>query len=146
MTKIPFGRLPGMSSLFIDYVGDWDRVRTFYDHPFTIDSILRFAKKRQAEGLPHRESLCRTLSEQQRKWGGNASSIEKLASGAVVVVAGQQPGLFTGPLYTILKAITAIKLARTIDEAGVPAVPVFWAAAEDHDYEEIRWASILDRD
>jgi uncharacterized protein YllA (UPF0747 family) len=62
------------------------------------------------------------------------------------VVTGQQPGLFTGPLYTVLKAITTIKLAQAIEDAGIPAVPIFWAAAEDHDYEEIQWASLLDRD
>src|SRR5262249_13169076 len=62
------------------------------------------------------------------------------------VISGQQPGLFTGPIYTILKAITVIKLARALREAGVPAVPIFWVAAEDHDYLEIEWAKFLDKD
>ena len=62
------------------------------------------------------------------------------------MISGQQPGLFTGPNYTILKAITVIKLAGALTEAGVPAVPIFWIAAEDHDYQEIEWATLLDRD
>lgn len=66
---------------------------------------------------------------------------------AVAVVTGQQAGLFGGPLYTLLKALTAIQLARKVrDEHGVPAVPVFWVDAEDHDFAEIRNAAVLDRD
>ena len=59
---------------------------------------------------------------------------------------GQQAGLFTGPNYTILKALTVIKLARKLNDAGVHAVPVFWVAAEDHDYQEIESATILDKE
>jgi uncharacterized protein YllA (UPF0747 family) len=98
------------------------------------------------ENLPHRERLCRTLAEQQRSWGGSAAAVEKLANGAVAVVAGQQPSLLTGPNYTILKAITAIKLARALNDAGLPTVPVFWIAAEDHDYEEIQSATVLNKE
>jgi bacillithiol biosynthesis cysteine-adding enzyme BshC len=64
---------------------------------------------------------------------------------AVAVVTGQQAGLFGGPLYTLLKAVTAIQLARRVrEEHGIPAVPVFWVDAEDHDWEEVRTASVLD--
>src|SRR5262249_22683532 len=105
-----------------------------------------FARKRAAVDLPHRDALCRILTKQHQAWGGNTESIEKLARGAVAVVGGQQPGLFTGPLYTILKALSAINLARPITEAGIPAVPVFWIASEDNDYAEIEPAFVLDRD
>lgn len=58
--------------------------------------------------------------------------------GALAVVAGQQAGLLTGPLLTIYKAVTAIRLAAAWEQAlGRPVVPVFWAATEDHDYAEI---------
>ena len=65
----------------------------------------------------------------------------------MAVVTGQQAGAFGGPLYTMLKAVTAIQLARRIQrEHGVPAVAVFWVDSEDHDWEEIRTATTLDRD
>ena len=63
----------------------------------------------------------------------------------VAVVTGQQAGLFGGPLYTLLKAITALRLAaRVREEHHVPAVALFWADGEDHDWEEVRSCCVLD--
>ena len=75
-----------------------------------------------------------------------ASSAARLADArAVAVVTGQQAGAFGGPLYTILKAVTAIQLARRTEaEHGVPVVPVFWVEAEDHDWAEVRSTTVLD--
>ena len=57
---------------------------------------------------------------------------------SVAIVTGQQAGLFGGPIYTLLKAITAIKLARRVEQQhGVPVVPIFWIDAEDHDWDEV---------
>lgn len=64
---------------------------------------------------------------------------------AVTIVTGQQAGAFGGPLYTLLKAITTVQLARRIEAAhGVPVVPIFWADGEDHDWQEIRATTVLD--
>jgi hypothetical protein len=139
MMRIPFGSLPAMSALFLDYVSDWQRLRTFYPQNYSVDSIAEFARRRPPLDAGHRERLCSALA-------GDAGSIKKLAEGAVAVITGQQPGLFTGPNYTILKALTVIKLAKALDAAGVPAVPVFWVAAEDHDYQEIESATVLDKE
>ncbi len=58
--------------------------------------------------------------------------------GTVVVVTGQQAGLFLGPLYTLYKAATAIAAARQLTaETGVACVPLFWLQTEDHDFAEI---------
>jgi bacillithiol biosynthesis cysteine-adding enzyme BshC len=54
----------------------------------------------------------------------------------LVVVTGQQPGLFGGPLYTLSKAVAARLWAETLTAAGRPAVAVFWIATEDHDWRE----------
>src|SRR5881409_4196382 len=63
---------------------------------------------------------------------------DRLAAGEVLVITtGQQPGLFTGPLYTVYKALSAIALARRLErERRVPVVPVFWVAGDDHDFAE----------
>lgn len=70
---------------------------------------------------------------------------ERLAAGeALVVTTGQQPGLFTGPLYTVYKALSAIALARRLErERRVPVVPVFWVAGDDHDFHEANHATFL---
>ena len=63
--------------------------------------------------------------------------LDRLAQpGTVAVITGQQAGLFTGPAYTIYKALHTIRLASWLSENGLPAVPVFWLATEDHDFEE----------
>src|ERR1044072_1655709 len=73
---------------------------------------------------------------------------DRLAAGEVrVVTTGQQPGLFTGPLYTINKALSAIALAARLErERGVPVVPVFWVAGDDHDFAEGNHAWVLNGD
>jgi len=70
---------------------------------------------------------------------------DRLAAGpALVVTTGQQPGLFTGPLYTIYKALSAIALARRLErERRVPVVPAFWVAGDDHDFQEANHATLL---
>src|SRR5690606_38420815 len=73
-------------------------------------------------------------------------SARALASGrARAVLTGQQPGLFGGPLYTVHKAATAVRLARELASrpgAG-PVVPVFWNHSDDHDFEEANRAFLV---
>jgi uncharacterized protein YllA (UPF0747 family) len=63
----------------------------------------------------------------------------------VAVVTGQQAGLFTGPLYTIYKALSAVKLTECLRGRGFKAVPVFWIATEDHDFEEVSKTLIIEQ-
>ena len=54
------------------------------------------------------------------------------------VTTGQQPGLFTGPLYSVYKALTAVRLAGALEDIlGRPVIPLFWVASEDHDWREV---------
>lgn len=69
--------------------------------------------------------------------------------GGYVVTTGQQPGLLGGPLYSIYKALTAVKLAGALEaELGKPVLPVFWVASEDHDWDEANhtWVVGLDNE
>ena len=72
---------------------------------------------------------------------------DRLAAGEVLAVTtGQQPGLFTGPLYTIYKGLSAVALARRLErDWKIPIVPVFWVAGDDHDFAEANHAWVLDR-
>lgn len=73
---------------------------------------------------------------------------ERLGGGEVLTITtGQQPALFTGPLYTVYKAMSAIALADRLErERGVPVVPVFWVAGDDHDFAEANHVWVLGRD
>jgi bacillithiol synthase len=67
--------------------------------------------------------------------------------GAVAVTTGQQPGLFTGPLYTIYKALSTAALARILERQWQrPVLPVFWVAGDDHDFAEASQASWIAND
>jgi bacillithiol biosynthesis cysteine-adding enzyme BshC len=70
-----------------------------------------------------------------------------LAGKALAVTTGQQPGLFTGPVYTVYKALTAAALAQALaDRWSRTVVPVFWVAGDDHDFAEINHCSVIAAD
>ncbi|MFN2482954.1 MAG: bacillithiol biosynthesis cysteine-adding enzyme BshC [Pyrinomonadaceae bacterium] len=145
--SLPFERVPQQSRLFLDYLRDAVALKKFYP------SAVRFHHElsaRAAEVLAahraDRDALCDALAESNRGWGAGGetlANVARLRSGdCVAVVSGQQVGLFTGPLYTIYKALSAVKLAGCLSQRGTPAVPVFWMATEDHDWEEVRAAEL----
>ncbi len=97
----------------------------------------------------NRAGLTKVISaqlERRRAPAHARSSAARLADASTVaVVTGQQAGVFGGPLYTLLKAVTAIQLARKVSAThGIAAIPVFWVEAEDHDWDEVRTARVLD--
>ncbi|HEX7120453.1 MAG TPA: bacillithiol biosynthesis cysteine-adding enzyme BshC [Longimicrobiales bacterium] len=78
--------------------------------------------------------------------GAAAKLEEVLAGDGLFVTTGQQPGLFTGPLYTIYKALAAVRLADALERGlGRPVLPVFWIASDDHDWAEANHTFVLDR-
>ncbi len=115
----------------------------FYAHdPHGPFAEAASAAARQAR---HRDAVADVLAEQNRAWDADDAVldlVERLRDPAsVAVVTGQQLGLFAGPLYTVYKALTAVRLAARVEsETGRPAVPVFWLADEDHDFAEVRGA------
>jgi len=133
-TCIRHTELPNTSKLFADFVYHFDRVSSYYAHsPF---DPAAYAVSAAQIHMPddRREALVRALRIQN----GDSESLRRLARpGTVAVVTGQQVGLFSGPAYTIYKALTAVKLARELTANGVEAVPIFWLATEDHDFAEV---------
>ena len=138
-------------AFFVHYQRDFERVRPF----FTYNPHEEGAFARRAEALerqahrPPREAVAEALYSYNRSLGAEEPALEaarRLADPrAVVVVGGQQPGLATGPLYTIYKALAVLRWARQLADAlGRPVVPVFWLATEDHDLEECNQLHVLD--
>lgn len=126
--------LPGATRLFSDLLYHFDRVAEFYPHaPYDPCSFAEAARE-----IVYPADRRAAIIEALRATNPGNPSVDKLAGPNVTaVVTGQQVGLFGGPLYTIFKALAAVKLARTLSDNGTCAVPVFWLATEDHDLEEI---------
>jgi len=84
------------------------------------------------------------LQERHRALGSPPevfANLRLLADGAPAVVTGQQAGLLGGPLFTLLKTLTAIRIARELTaRQGRPFVPIFWSETEDHDLDEVNQA------
>ncbi len=146
--RLPFGRIPHQSRLFLEYLEDPLSLRRFYPEAVRFHHELAArAPKVLAAHKTDRDALADALGALNASWGAGKetlANIERLrAPHAVAVVTGQQAGLFTGPLYTIYKALSAVKLAGCLTQRGTEAVPVFWMATEDHDWEEVRAAEVI---
>lgn len=133
--------LPHTTRLFTDFTYHFDRVTEFYRHRPHDPQSYRAAVAEMDFPDTRRAELVRVLREQN----GESADLERLSRpGTLAVVTGQQVGLFSGPAYTIYKALTAIRLAEELTSRGIPAVPVFWLATEDHDLAEVNHAWIFD--
>jgi bacillithiol biosynthesis cysteine-adding enzyme BshC len=131
---------PGTSRLFADFSYHFDRVARFYSHDPHDPQSFQQATPQIDYPDERRAAMVAALRAQN----GDSPSLEKLAQpGTVAVVTGQQVGLFSGPAYTIYKAMTAAHLARQLTDQGIPAVPVFWLATEDHDFAEVNHAWVF---
>jgi bacillithiol biosynthesis cysteine-adding enzyme BshC len=144
---LAFRQLPHQPKLFLDYLDHFERVKSFYVHPPTMQALTRASRKLNYP-VERRAEVARLLREQNAALGAGAetqSNLERLEKGAVAIVSGQQVGLFSGPAYAIYKALTAVQIAEELTRSGIPAVPVFWMATEDHDLDEVRHAAWFDQ-
>jgi bacillithiol synthase len=133
--------IPGTSKLFADLTYHFDRVARFYRHnPHQRESYATAAREIQYPDI-RRAAMARVLEAQNP---GNALVARFAQPRTVAVLTGQQVGLFSGPAYTIYKALTAARLAQDLNASGVPAVPIFWLATEDHDFAEVDHVWVFD--
>jgi bacillithiol synthase len=140
MNTLDYARLPGVNSLFVDYIQNKESALQFYP------SRVEFRNVEPA----HRAELCATLQRQNSEFGNQRTDqlIQTLSmAGTTCAVTGQQVGILTGPMYTIWKALTAVKTAREIEkQTGKPCVPIFWMASEDHNWHEVMHFGLLKSD
>jgi len=151
ISRIPVDirRFPWISPLVADYAFAYDKIADFFaGDPRRPEAWLDAIARTRARPRSY-DTIADIVRAQQRRRGAPA---EAAAAGdrlrdpeTVAVVTGQQAGLFGGPLFTLLKALTAIELARTLrTRHGVSAVAIFWIDAEDHDWDEVKSCGVLD--
>lgn len=149
--SLSFDQIPQQTRLFLDYLRDPIALRRFY--PEAVGHHFELAERRERVLTNYhtdRGALCDALERLNLGWGASKETIANIQllrePDSLAVVSGQQAGLFGGPLYTIYKALSAVKLAECMTQRGVKAVPVFWIATEDHDFAEVAAAEFINRD
>jgi bacillithiol biosynthesis cysteine-adding enzyme BshC len=143
---LPFSQIPHTTRLFLDYLSYNPTVREFYPRSPLFSEWVVDEAGRVSYDDNRRKQVSEVLERQNRSWDAGPktlANIERLKRGALAAVTGQQVGLFGGPLFSIFKALTAVKLAEQAKGAGVDCVPIFWLATEDHDLAEVNHVSLI---
>ena len=140
-------KLSWTAKLAQDYSHAYDRLDPFFaGSPTAAETWQRaIAHRRNTTRTPGiADVVAHQLSERGAPAQALASASRLNDPEAVAIVTGQQAGLFGGPLFTLLKALTAIKIAQQVSsDRGVETVPVFWVDGEDHDLEEVSSCGVL---
>jgi bacillithiol biosynthesis cysteine-adding enzyme BshC len=144
-------RLPWISQLTSDYTYAFTKLAPFFAGDPAEPAAWRAAIDRVQKAARPRDAIADAMVDQQRRQDAPPAAIAAAGhlrdARTVAIVTGQQAGLFGGPLYTLLKAVTALKLAANVRAThGVNVVPVFWIESEDHDWNEVASCWVLDRE
>jgi bacillithiol synthase len=144
-------RFSWIRRLAADYAYHFQAVAPFFaGDPSDDNSWAEAIRRTQAHDRRRAEIAAVIARQQERRIAPpRARETARLLEdrNTVAIVTGQQAGLFGGPLFTLLKALTALKLAERVSrECHVPAVAIFWIDAEDHDWEEVRSCTVFTDD
>jgi bacillithiol biosynthesis cysteine-adding enzyme BshC len=145
---VDLSRLSWIRKLAVDYACSFAALAPFYaGDPADEGAWSAAIARARAHGRP-RDGIADVILAQQAERHAPAearAACELLRDpSTVAVVTGQQAGLFGGPLYTLLKALMAIRLAAQASrDHRVTAVAVFWIDAEDHDWDEVATCTVL---
>ncbi len=155
--SVPFKLLPTYSSLYIEYINNFDNLRKFYEYDYNnyeeIFKCIELKKETYLTGKNFfREDICEILKVQNANFNSGGKALENIqllnSSDTFAVVTGQQLGFLSGPLYTIIKALNTIQLSENLNQKfpGFRFVPVFWLEADDHDFEEINNINFISKE
>ena len=155
--SVPFKLLPTYSSLYIEYINNFDNLRKFYEYDYNnyeeIFKCIELKKETYLTGKNFfREDICEILKVQNANFNSGGKALENIqllnSSDTFAVVTGQQLGFLSGPLYTIIKALNTIQLSENLNQKfpGFRFVPVFWLEADDHDFAEINNINFISKE
>lgn len=131
------GRLPG-SRLVSDYLDRRPSALAFFRGDPTRAASYAAAAEAATANFD-RAARARAVESVYAPTPAVRARLDRLVEeGGLFVTTGQQPGLFTGPLYSVYKALTAVRLASALEDLlERPVIPLFWVASEDHDWREV---------
>jgi bacillithiol synthase len=147
---LPFTQIPHTTRLFTDFISYSPSVQPFYPRSPAFSEWFKEEAANLRYDLSRRRQVAEILERQNKSWASISSSpspktlanLERFRNGAAALVTGQQVGLFGGPMFSVYKALTAVKLAEEASAGGVDCVPVFWLATYDHDLAEVNHVSL----
>ncbi|MBI4851765.1 MAG: bacillithiol biosynthesis cysteine-adding enzyme BshC [Acidobacteria bacterium] len=166
ISQLPFTQIPNSSKLYLDYLYDSTQVIDFYPSlnsnnssnnsptnsplPKSLVETVLSNSANVIRRTQQRDLVANILKEQNQVFGCSEKALQNIEllkdPSTVAIITGQQAGLFGGPLYSVYKALTAIKLAEELNLKGQKAIPIFWIASEDHDYEEVSFSNVINRE
>ena len=142
--SIPYTGMKGVSQLFLDYMEEYSRLAQYYAGDWRNDNSYRKVAQKLTERPLDRQVLVSVLEEQNSIWNNDGPASKLRNTDALAVVTGQQVGIFGGPLYTLYKALTAIRLSERLTRVlERPVIPVFWLEGGDHDLDEVRQIHLI---
>jgi len=137
------------NELMVDYYGGKEALKPFYKYNPNIEGLLQAAKERDfsqsSRQIIHDAIESQILDLNIKKTSLQDQNLQLLLDkNTFTVTTGHQLCLFTGPLYTIYKIASTIKLAKELNEASKDKkfIPIYWLASEDHDFEEINHVNV----
>jgi bacillithiol synthase len=154
--QIPFNKLPGFNEFYIDYINNFNSLKDFFNYNFSekenifkslVDKEDNYLNKK----LFTRNDLADILMLQNKFFNASDATIKNIQllrnENTFAIVTGQQVGMLTGNLYTLIKAISAYILSKKISEyfPDYNFVPVFWLESDDHDFLEVNNINVFNK-
>ncbi|MCZ7644689.1 MAG: bacillithiol biosynthesis cysteine-adding enzyme BshC [Planctomycetota bacterium] len=150
---VPYAAAGFGGRLCADLAGDFARVKPFFRRdPRSESDWNALFEELDTHAHPRAELaaiLARACAEFGQPDEAHRNAARLAEPKTYAILTGQQAGLFGGPLYSLFKALTAVRWARELEARHGPArrfVPVFWVASDDHDLDEVDHAYLLDAD
>ncbi|PID58690.1 MAG: bacillithiol biosynthesis cysteine-adding enzyme BshC [Ignavibacteriae bacterium] len=150
--SIKFEKIKSVNRLFLDFINNFGNVKKYYNLNFKDkESYAEVFNKITNQTHFKKDELTAIIKNQYSSFPFSektSNNIKKLKEkNTIAVITGQQLGIMSGPLYTIYKILTAIKLSEQLSEefTDFNFVPIFWMAGDDHDFEEISYVNIIDK-
>ncbi len=138
---------PSGPAVVRDYLEGKPEAVSFYRRHFAAPGVFE-AKAAEVDGRFDAATRTGAVDALIVPPGADAARLDAFVEqGGYMVTTGQQPGLYGGPLYSIYKGLTAVRLAEALEaKLGKPVIPVFWVASDDHDWEEANHTYLIGTD